>query len=246
MNFGNGGANKPSPLAALSKAEGDVQANQPTTTAADSVKTATDTVEPAKPYDGKAIDAKLQPQGTPINHQPTAGELGLDLKGIDDSIKLNDELNIARTGGVPDSAEAIYSSHPIANFQIGAFQFEKGSLKFTGKEPEGRRESDFEKLLETLPAIDRMAVRKVNADKASELAKMHIASNQATKGFDSGVGRDALERLHKLSPTVGTQAVDSFEKLPQTDNNIPVKPTEPVDNEGKTGLDQGAHTAEGQ
>lgn len=187
------------------------------------------------------LDEQLDPQGTPHNELPTLSEIDVDMKQVEKVNATEDALAAAKTG-LGDNVEVIYSSHPVKNFSVGPFQFERGILKFTGDESEGRTADDFESLLAQMPAVERLNIRKVDQGLAEEMVRNHQLVGGATKNFDSSVGRQALQQLHAESPLVGTEDV-AHALLPQQDNNRPVVPTEPVDPEGKTGLDQGAHIA---
>ena len=180
------------------------------------------------------LEARLHPQGTPVDMQPTAKEVGLDIEGIQKAHAFEDGL-LAAKQGIGESDESVYSSHPIQSLQLGPYKFVKGVLKLSGNEAR-----DFESFIETLPAVDRAGIRKVDLGIAEQMAKDHAILGGATKQFDSSVGRDALERLHQLTPTVGRQDI-SHASLPQMDHNIPVVPTLPIEGLEGTGLDQGAH-----
>ena len=135
--------------------------------------------------------------------------------------------------GVGDDGETVYSSHPIANYRIGRWQFENATLRLKGDDV-----SEFEKFREKLPPVERNVVKKLDTDRVNSIVE---ARRQATQQFDSSLGRDALAKLHARSPTVGVQDI-AHEARPQQDHNVPVIPQPPVDPEGKTGLDYGAHT----
>lgn len=136
-----------------------------------------------------------------------------------------------------DEGEVIYTSHPITSFKLGRFQFENAVLRLTNE----KDKSDFKKILEALQPRDRNMVRTISLDRVSEI----IAQRQdvlATRQFDSSVGREAMDVLRGAIPTVGREDI-SHAARPQEDHNVPVVPNAPVDPDGKTGLDQGPHTA---
>jgi len=177
--------------------------------------------QPVEPIDANraAIDAKLQPAGTPIDPLPTAKEVGLDTESTDKVQQLSDHLRLAQVPGKLDGATALYTSHPIQNFGIGPFQFEKGILRFTGDEPDGLTHDVFENLLDTMPAVDRNAIRKIDQSAAERLIEEHrMTQGGATKQFDSGAERQAIAGVGV--PTVGVEDI-SHAALPQTDNNNP-------------------------
>lgn len=151
---------------------------------------------------------------------------------IADEITAQRVVNAGVTGA--EEGETVYSSHPIKRLLIGRFSFEDGVLRLKGDDL-----AEFEKLLDSLPRGDRASVKKLDMDRVDAIVQQRRAVQGA---FDSGVGREALEKLHAESPTLGREDI-SHAALPQTDNNQPVPPTIPVDPEGKTGLDQGPHIA---
>lgn len=168
----------------------------------------------------------------------------LDSDEVDNSVNdsVGDELAAQRAvdrAGVAtaDSDETIYTSSPADNFRLGRFKFENGVLRLKGEDLD-----DFEKLLNDprLPRSDRSMIRKIDMSRVDAIVE---ARRQATTQFDSSLGREALERLHRESPTVGTVPL-GFEARPQQDHNVPVQPTPPVEPAGEeTGRDMGAHTA---
>lgn len=134
------------------------------------------------------------------------------------------------------AASINYSCSPIQNLQIGKYQFEQGALVLDSKDA-----AKFDQLLESMPQSTRSSVRKLDQSEAERIARRH--ARQGIRGtFDSSLGREAIEQLHRDSPTVGREDI-AHEKSPQTDNNVPVVPTKSTDPEGKTGVDQGAHIA---
>lgn len=143
-------------------------------------------------------------------------------------------------GGVRGEQEGatIYTSHPIRNFRLGRFQFENATLRLDSKDKE-----DFEKLLNhpDLPAQDRNVVRTLDIGRVDEIVEQRRRAG-IQGSFDSSVGRDALEKLHAESPTIGREDI-THELTPQSDQNMPKIPQPVVDSEGKTGLDQGAHVS---
>lgn len=91
---------------------------------------------------------------------------------------------------------ATFSSHPVQNFRIANFQFEKGVLKFE----EGLEESleQFEKLIASLPIAERKRIQKIDVEAAEKLIeKLRAESGGATQKIDSTVG----ERANKPKAT---------------------------------------------
>lgn len=141
----------------------------------------------------------------------------------------------ADAGAGNNDEGTVYSSHPVQNYRVGRFHFQKSLLRLDSQDA-----AEFDKLLEKLPPTERNRVQKIDVQAAAALVNARIES-QATKQFDSSVGADALSRLNKLGPTVGTTEL-GFENRAQQDMNAPVIPQPVVDKTGETGLDQGAHT----
>lgn len=189
---------------------------------------------PATPTVAKTVEPvegeRTTQRGVRLNVEDI--EKGLDEGAAQAAV---DRAGVAGSEGAVEG-QTIYSSHPIPNFALGRFKFDNGVLKLDGEDLE-----EFEKLLndKRLPAADRALIRKLDIGRVDAIVE---ARRAVQGGFDSSVGRAALERLHQDMPTVGTQDI-SHAKLPQMDNNAPVMPTDPVDPEGVTGLDQGPHTA---
>lgn len=136
--------------------------------------------------------------------------------------------------GAPQEGEVLWSSHPMANLKIGPFQFENAVLRLTGDDI-----AKFEKLVNDpkFPAATRVNLRKLDPGRVEAIVE---ARKQASRTFDSSLGREALERLHGAMPTIGREDI-THRKTPQGDNNQPVLPTPPIDPEGETGVDQGPH-----
>jgi len=85
-----------------------------------------------------------------------------------------------------DSDAAVYSSHPIENFHVAGFQFEKGTLKLTDSDEIER----FEKLIESLPPRERSTIRKIDLDGAAAVAKRFNNASTSKRGIDT-TGSDA-------------------------------------------------------
>lgn len=181
---------------------------------------------------GEPLGESTASQGPPVRLNIEAMESTL-AEGA--ALAAVDRAGIGGSEGAEDG-ETIYSSYPIPNFALGPFQFEQGVLRLKGD-----RLEQFEKLLndDRLPASDRALIRKLDISRVDAIVE---ARRAVQGGFDSSVGRAALERLHQDMPTIGTQDI-SHAKRPQMDNNVPVMPQPAVDPEGETGLDQGPHTA---
>lgn len=154
--------------------------------------------------------------------------------------ELNDEMSAqyaVENSGVSGSEDGvtIYSSHPIQNFKLGRFQFTNSVYRAS---PEDAAELD--KLLDSpkLAPVDKAVVKKLDLNRVDAIVE---ARRQASKTFDSSMGREALAKLHQDNPTIGVQDI-AHAARPQADHNVPLIPNEPVDPEGETGVDQGPHT----
>lgn len=81
----------------------------------------------------------------------------------------------------------MYSSHPIAKYRVGPFQFDRGLLKLDSKDA-----ADFEALLKTLPATESSRISKIDVSAAERIVRDRLAAqSSATKNFDSTVGERA-------------------------------------------------------
>lgn len=97
---------------------------------------------------------------------------------------------------------ATFTSHPVQNFRIANFQFEKGVLKFE----EGQEESleKFEKLIASLPIVERKRIQKIDVEAAEKLIeKLRAQAGGATQKIDSTVG----ERANKPQATGNLGAI---------------------------------------
>lgn len=131
---------------------------------------------------------------------------------------------VGREHGGDRSPKLIATCLPIQRFKIGRFQFEKGVLNLY----EDSDVSDFRKLLEGLPPVDRNQIKIIDREAAERLVRP--VEPGATKQFDSSVGRQR-ETLATGDKVIGDQPLDGtnreqFAKRAQTDNNIPVTGTD--------------------
>lgn len=112
----------------------------------------------------------------------------------------------ANAGGVHESDEAIFSSHPIQNFHLGRFVFENTLLRLSGKDV-----GEFKELLEKLPLYERNNIREISlAAVDSIVAGRSAAAQQGTA--DSAAGRSALEAMLATTPKVGTKPIEEMGK----------------------------------
>jgi len=89
--------------------------------------------------------------------------------------------NAADAGG-----KHVYSSHPIAAFHVGGFQFKDGTLTIEDDKEAER----FEKLVEGLPPRDKSTIRKINTEGADAIARKFNNSSTSKRGVDT-TGSDA-------------------------------------------------------
>jgi len=91
-------------------------------------------------------------------------------------------------------ATASYTSHPVENFRIGRFVFEKGLLNLSGDDV-----AAFEALHESLPPMEKNRIRKLDVAAAEAFVRdlLENAKPAATQAFDSSIGERA-------KPVVGT------------------------------------------
>lgn len=147
-----------------------------------------------------------------------------DEKEKSDAAKLQEQL------AIQDHANAIsldqkgtqYTSHPISNFRVGRFRFDKGLLRLDSDDA-----SEFEALLKTLPPTESSRVRKLDVEAAERIVRQRMASAPgATKSIDSSIG----ERPD-LSASVGTGRLgdesEAFTNRAQQDMNVPVHGDDP-------------------
>lgn len=77
-----------------------------------------------------------------------------------------------------------YTSHPISNYGIGRFVFEKGLLTLTSQ----RDADEFEAILAEQPEIERSRIKLVNLSMAEEISRQFQRQGGATKQIDSTTG----------------------------------------------------------
>lgn len=121
-------------------------------------------------------------------NQPAGEEL---LESAEEGADVQTELNAQSSAALADSAvrEAAFqvdgekqlsdegktwTSHPIARYSLGRFDFENGLLKLTDK----KEIEEFEALLNhpQLPIRDRQIVQEVNVDRANRIAAEFVKS----------------------------------------------------------------------
>jgi hypothetical protein len=177
--------------------------------------------------------------------QATADDLGIDVDRVQQDVQngvadLETHFGAAYAGVTTDTKGRTYSSHPIQNFAVGAYQFAKGVLTLL----DGDAIEEFESLISKLPAPDRLLIKTIDLGKAEEIAKGFTVGG-ATKAFDSSVGRAALEKLAAGAQTIGTvelgQGTDSLQGQPKPGDN-----TQPGQNDMALQAVAGLDTADGK
>lgn len=80
---------------------------------------------------------------------------------------------------------AIFTSHPIVNYKVGKFKFEKATLNLYSETDV----MDFSKLVASLPAGERQRIKKVDLQAAEAIAKQILESQgKASQAIDSTTG----------------------------------------------------------
>lgn len=94
----------------------------------------------------------------------------------------------------PEVKTARYSSHPIENYSVGNYVFEKGLLTLTGDEI-----AVFDKLLETLPPQESNRIKKLDVEAADRIVREMLANQKAaaTQVNDSSIGERATPVIGK-------------------------------------------------
>ena len=130
--------------------------------------------------------------------QALANKLGVDQnepatqEQLDEAAKLAADLSEANASrsdieGIlnadgliePEDGRVAYTSHPITNYKIGDFQFDKGQLFLTPEDAE-----KFDELLNSLPPVERVNIRKVDVAAGERFAKAFLES-RSVRGVDT-------------------------------------------------------------
>jgi hypothetical protein len=120
-------------------------------------------------------------------------------------INIKPKTEESKAEETPAETSATYTSHPVENFRLGRYRFNKGLLTLTGDEVEA-----FDKLLESLPPADKRRVRKLDVAAAEEFVRQRLAEMMpaATQAFDSSIGE-------RSKPVIGTGKLEDSNE--QTD-----------------------------
>jgi len=91
-------------------------------------------------------------------------------------------------------ATVSYSSHPIENFSLGSYRFEKGLLTL-----DSEAAAEFDKLIESLPPMEQTRIKKLDVAAAEQFVRQLLENQQAaaTQVTDSSTGERAR-------PVIGT------------------------------------------
>lgn len=140
---------------------------------------------------------------------------------------VNDALRIQQASnsgviGTEAGEGTMFSSHPIANFQVGRFKFEKGLLRLDADDA-----AAFEKLMATLPPVEQSKIQKLDVEAAVAIVKQRIAEAQpgATQQFDSSIGERAKQMVG--TGKLGDES-EAFTNQGQQDMNAPVHGADPT------------------
>jgi hypothetical protein len=170
--------------------------------------------------DNGAARAILDAQGQVMSPDPKLGSLGEEdpnvttteivdraavapsvMEAVAERLELLPKIEDAPTGA------GTFSSHPILNYKIGPFQFEKGTL--TLDDPD--QANKLRKLIDGLKKTDprsAMTVREIDSRAAERLVEAHRSLVDRTG--DSAGAKQALNRLRdRTGGDVGTRELGS-------------------------------------
>lgn len=195
-----------------------------TTTVTDSKPDAATVAKVDRDKLAESMDADGNDKVIPAaNTDPTAEEVGLDVEKVQHDDVIGAELaanRAANAGYDPENAGdvVVYSSHPWQQHYIGEYHFVDSLLRLA---PD--KAAEFDKLLESLPATERINIRKLDVSRVQDI----IASRQAIAGVaDSSAGRSAMLNLQAANKVVGTEALESLSEpkigFDSADGNNPV------------------------
>lgn len=86
----------------------------------------------------------------------------------------------------------MYSSHPIANYSIGRFQFTNTVLTLDNE----KDQADFQKLHDSLPPAEKNRIKKIDVDAAEQFVKQVLSMQpKATQTIDSSMGGEATRSV---------------------------------------------------
>ncbi len=101
-----------------------------------------------------------------------------------DSIDQVTALEVALDPPAPEYTT--FSSSPISRLRVGRFQFDKGMLRLTGDDL-----TDFEKLMESMPTLTQVQVKKINLGAANAVAESFLESRRH-RGVDTSENRPGI------------------------------------------------------
>lgn len=86
----------------------------------------------------------------------------------------------------------MYSSHPISNYSLGRFKFDKTVLTLDNEQDI----SEFEKLYESLPPAEKNRIKKIDVDAAERFVQGVLAQMpKPTQTIDSSLGGEATRSV---------------------------------------------------
>lgn len=146
-------------------------------------------LDPTQPVSGDNAVASERPEETFLD-PPTPAEERKDT--LESEPKPPSEAPKQPTA---DDGVARFSSHPIAKFKVGRFRFDNGLLELR----EEKDISEFRKILEDLPARERIRITELDLSAAeAQVRAVRAASPKTTKGIGSDTGdRDPGKQVGK-------------------------------------------------
>jgi hypothetical protein len=146
----------------------------------------------------------------------------VDRGPVQPSDVLNTEQEIPAVSG----DEFLWSSHPIQNYRVGRFHFEKGLLRLTAED-----NAEFCKLRDSLPPREKHRTKEVDVGRANALLRQQRANEpRVTSQIDSSTGERASGEkavgLGRLGHSAQSQTdknviVDTKTGAPQTPDQAP-------------------------
>ncbi len=110
---------------------------------------------------------------------------------------------VAESQPEPAPQEFYFSSHPIVNYRLGEYVFDKGLLKFDNP----KSAEKFRKILAAQPIVERNRIKELDVGAAeARVREVLAASPSTTKAIDSSTGDRAPDAA------VGRGTLESFLK----------------------------------
>jgi len=128
--------------------------------------------------------------GTGGKLEPTTRQVETDVANLETNPVQSAMDDRARAAAELANEEGVvrWSSHPIARFTIGRFQFENGLLVLPGIYGKGSID-EFEKIYEELPVNEQTRIKKLDVAEAERVVR-EMLRNQGTttQAYDSSTG----------------------------------------------------------